>query len=118
MYRFITLALAALVFTLTLGFSTDSQALPRDRAAGRQAARASRQTGRQVSRSRWRGCHVLPHGAVAFRYASFTYYRVGPRFYYPYIYGGRTVYIDIDVKNGNPVPPPAAGSIDIDIDID
>jgi hypothetical protein len=40
---------------------------------------------------------------------------VGPRFYYPYVYGGRTVYIDINVQDGNPEPPPAADSVDLDV---
>ena len=91
------------------------EALPADRAAGRQSARNSRQTGRQVSRARRRGCYAMPPGAVAFTYGGYRYYRVGPRFYYPYMYMGRTVYIDIDVHGGYPAPPPAPGSIDIDI---
>ncbi len=82
---------------------------------GREGARDSRQIGRQVSRARWRGCYALPRGAVIFSYGGYRYYRVGPRFYYPYMYGGRTVYIDINVSGGNPVPPPPAASIDIDI---
>ena len=65
--------------------------------------------------ARWRGCYALPRGAVIFSYGGYRYYRVGPRFYYPYMYGGRTVYIDINVSGGNPVPPPPAASIDIDI---
>lgn len=93
----------------------ESQALPRDRAAGRQGARDSRQTGRQVSRARRRGCYALPHGAAPFAYGGYRYYRVGPRFYYPYMYMGRTVYIDINVSGGYPAPPPPVGSIDIDI---
>jgi len=85
---------------------------------GREGARDARQTGRQVSRVRRRGCYALPHGAALFTYGGFRYYRVGARYYYPYMYGGRTVYIDIDVNGGHPLPPPAAGSIDIDIDFD
>lgn len=88
-----------------------------ERQEGRQGARISRTTGRVVSRSRFRGCYVLPRGAVVFPFGGYRYYRVGPRFYYPYMYGGRTVYIDINVVAGNPAPPPPAGSIDIDIDI-
>ena len=94
---------------------SSSLALPVDRMAGRQGARASRQQGRQNSRARWRGCYGLPVGAAAFAYGGYRYYRVGARYYYPYMYGGKTVYIDIDVVNGKPVPPPAAGSIDITI---
>ena len=93
----------------------DSQALPVDRAAGRQGARASRQSGRQTSRARRRGYYGLPGGAVPFAHGGYSYYRVGGRYLYPYMYGGRTVYIDVDVSGGYPAPPPPAGSIDIDI---
>jgi hypothetical protein len=98
-----------------LGTAPPAEALPRDRMAGRQAARASRQTGRQVSRARRRGYYGLPPGAAPFYYRGYRYYRVGPRFYYPYVYGGRTVYIDINVDDGNPEPPPSGDSIDIDV---
>lgn len=103
-------ACAAVVFSAT---APVAQALPVDRAMGRQAARDSRQTGRQVSRARRRGYHSCPAGAVRFAHGGFTYFRVGPRFYYPYFYGGKTVYIDIDIVGGNPAPPPASGSIEI-----
>jgi hypothetical protein len=93
----------------------NSHALPVDRAIGRQRARDSRQTGRQISRARRRGCYVLPVGAAVFVHSGYRYYRVGPRYYYPYMYNGRTVYIDIDVVGGYPSPPPPAGSIDVDI---
>jgi hypothetical protein len=95
--------------------SSESQALPVDRMAGRQGARNSRQQGRQTSRARRRGCYGLPGGALPFAYGGYRYYRVGPRFYYPYMYMGRTVYIDINVNGGYPAPPPPIGSIDIDI---
>ena len=128
MKKILTLSLAALmtigealpvlivaaVATATLA-PVESQALPRDRAAGRQVARGSRQTGRQVSRARRRGYYGLPGGAVPFVHGGFRYYRVGGRYLYPYMYGGRTVYIDIDVNGGYPAPPPPVGSIDIDI---
>ncbi len=91
------------------------EAAPIDRAMGRQGARDSRQTGRQVSQARRRGYYGLPGGAVPYAYRGINYYRVGGRYMYPYFYGGRTVYIDIDVVGGYPVPPPAAGSINIDI---
>ncbi|MEI6533842.1 MAG: hypothetical protein WCN98_00770 [Verrucomicrobiaceae bacterium] len=107
-----TVACAAVVLGAT---APSAQALPRDRAAGRQGARDSRQDGRQTSRARRRGYYACPAGAVAFSHGGYRYYRVGGRYYYPYFYGGRTVYIDIDVNGGYPVPPPPAGSIDIDI---
>jgi hypothetical protein len=91
------------------------EALPRDRARGRQAARYSRRTGRQVSRARRRGYYALPPGAVLRPFGPYRYYFVGSRWYYPYMYGGRTVYIVIDVDDeGNPTPPPPSDSIEID----
>ena len=84
----------------------EAEALPRDRMAGRQA-------GRQASRARRRAYWGLPPRAAPFYYRGYRYYRVGPRFYYPYVYGGRTVYIDIDAQGGNPAAPPAAGSVEI-----
>ncbi len=107
--------LALTIVGVTVLAPADSQALPADRAAGRQGARDSRQTGRQTSRARRRGYYSLPGGAVPFTYGGYHYYRAGARFYYPYMYGGRTVYIDIDVNGGHPAPPPPAGSIDIDL---
>ena len=109
-----TLGVASVVVA-AVSLAPDAQALPVDRRMGRAGAQASRQTGRQVSRARRRGCYALPHGAAPFAYGGYRYYRVGPRFYYPYMYGGRTVYIDIDVSGGYPAPPPPAGSIDITI---
>lgn len=105
---------AAAVSILILS-PVQTQALPVDRARGRQGARDSRQDGRQTSRARRRGCYALPGGARPFAYGGYNYYRVGPRFYYPYMHMGRTVYIDINVSGGNPMPPPPVGSIDIDI---
>jgi hypothetical protein len=105
---------AAAVTSLILA-PGESQALPVDRAMGRAGARDSRQTGRQVSRARRRGCYAMPAGARPFVYGGYRYYRVGPRFYYPYMHMGRTVYVDIDVVGGNPAPPPPTGSIDITI---
>lgn len=106
---------AAGIATVSL-LTGKAQALPIDRAIGRQGARASRQTGRQVSRARRRGVYSLPAGYRPYSYGSYNYYFAGGRYYYPYMYGGRTVYINIEVSaSGNPGPPPAPGSIDIDI---
>lgn len=107
--------LSVAIVATTISFAPLAEALPADRIAGRQGARSSRQQGRQTSRARRRGCYTLPPGAALYPYGAYRYYRVGPRFYYPYMYGGRTVYVDIDVVGGNPVPPPSASSIDIDI---
>lgn len=86
-----------------------------ERIEGRTGARVSRTAGRVVSRSRYRGCYALPRGAVVVPYGAYRYYRVGTAWYYPYMYAGRTVYIDVQVVNGKPQPPPPANSIDIDI---
>ncbi|TLD72098.1 hypothetical protein FEM03_05060 [Phragmitibacter flavus] len=75
----------------------------------------ARQTGRQVSRTRRRAVYGLPVGAAAYAYRGYSYYRVGPRFYYPYMHMGRTVYINIESNNGYPAPPPPVGSFDVDI---
>jgi hypothetical protein len=70
-------------------------------------------SGGPVHRGPRHGYHGLPGGAVPYSYGGYRYYRVGPRFYYPYFYGGRTVYIDIDAEGGVPLPPPPSGSIEI-----
>ena len=108
-------AVTAVVATAVVLAPAESEALPVDRMAGRQGARNSRQAGRQTSRARRRGCYGLPGGAMPYMYGGYRYYRVGPRYYYPYMYMGRTVYIDIDVRGGYPAPPPPVGSIDITI---
>lgn len=96
-----TATLAVVVLT-----PTETQALPVDR-------RAARQAGRQASRARRRGYYGLPVGAVPYAYGGYRYYRVGNSYYYPYMYGGRTVYVDVEVYGGCPAPPPPIGSIDI-----
>jgi hypothetical protein len=55
----------------------------------------------------------LPAGAAPYRYGGYNYYRAGGRYYYPYVHGGRTVYVNVDAPNGRPGPPPPAGSIDV-----
>ena len=106
---FLTTAAAAVL----LLSPSQVEALPIDRQVGRMQARDSRQAGRQTSRARRRGFYGLPGGAVPFAYGGYRYYRVGPSYYYPYMYGGRTVYIQINVQGGYPAPPPPPGSIDI-----
>ncbi len=102
-------------------------ALPIDRARGRQEARDSRQDGRygardarqdgrQTSRARRYGYYTLPAGSTPFVYSGVRYYRTRGLYYYPYFYGGRTVYVQVDVNGGYPAPPPAAGSIDVYFD--
>lgn len=92
-----TVTAAAVVLAPTM-----SEALPVHRRAARQTYRARR-----------RACYGLPMGAAPFAYGGYRYYRVGGAYYYPYMYGGRTVYVDVDVYGGYPAPPPPIGSIDL-----
>jgi hypothetical protein len=119
------LRLSMLIAVVEMLIAASAQALPRDRIAGRHMARYDRRhgqawrapidraTGRAVSRARWRGFYALPRGAVVYRYGGYSYYRAGGVYYYPYVYGGRTVYVNVNVVNGRPAPPPPAGSINI-----
>lgn len=78
----------------------------------------ARRTSRRVTR---RHLYGLPGGYRPYRWGAYNYYRVGSLFYYPYMYQGRTVYIEINVDSGgNPLPPPPASQalVEIDIDID
>jgi hypothetical protein len=99
--EFIPVAATATIAAVVLA-PTETQALPVHRRAARQAYRA-----------RCRAYYGLPVGAVPFVYGGYRYYRVGGAYYYPYMYGGRTVYVDVGVYGGYPVAPPPIGSIDI-----
>jgi hypothetical protein len=91
----------------------EAKGLPIDRRMERQGARQSRQSGRQASRARWTGSYVLPPGATPFLSAGFRFFRAGGVYYYPYVYGGRVVYVHVAVENGHPVPPPPASKVEI-----
>ena len=122
-----TVALPLLATAAVFTSTREAEALPVDRMYGRQSARFSRQagrrgaqysrqTGRQVSRARRRGYYALPVGYRPVTYGRYNYYFAGGRYYYPYMYGGRTVYVTVNVDaSGNPGPPPPPGLIDIDI---
>ena len=107
--------LPATILLLTIGATslTDVMALPRDRADGRREARdyrqdgryearGSRQEGRQTSRARRRYYWGMPPGCRAVRVGAHMYYHAHGVYYYPYYYGGRQVYVEVNV-NG-PLP--------------
>jgi hypothetical protein len=80
-----------------------------------QTRRVARRTSRRVTR---RHMYALPIGYATYRWGAYNYYRVGGLFYYPYMYQGRTVYVEINIDgSGHPLPPPPASEIDIDINI-
>lgn len=63
-----------------------------------------------------RGFRVLPPGTLPYYYRGYRYFRLGPRFYYPYFYGGGIVYVTVDVVDGQPAPPPDADSVELQVD--
>lgn len=79
-----------------------SEALP--------ARRVARRTTRRVVR---RHMYALPVGAAAFSWGAYSYYRYNNMYYYPYMYSGRTVYIEVDIDSrGYPLPPPHPSEVD------
>lgn len=85
---------------------TSSEALP----VHRVARRTSRRTTRRVAR---RHMYALPVGAAAFSWGAYNYYRYNNMYYYPYMYGGRTVYVEVDIDaRGYPLPPPNPSEVD------
>ena len=79
------------------------------------ARRTSRRTTRRVVR---RHMFLLPGGATPFVFGPYRYYRVGGIYYYPYMMGGRTVYVEIDVDvSGNPMAPPPASQVQYEINL-
>lgn len=96
---------------LTLG-TPQAEALPHDR---RVARRTSRRTSRRVTRRR----HFfgMPPGAAPFMYGGYRYFVAGGLYYYPYMLGGRTVYVQVDVSGGRPLPPPPPSQVRVEIDL-
>ncbi len=91
---------------LSLSSASETQALP--------ARRVARRTTRRVVR---RHMYGLPAGSALYPYGRYRYYRCGGLYYYPYMIGGRTTYIQIDVNtNGQPLPPPPASQMEMEID--
>lgn len=80
----------------------------------RVSRRTSRRTSRRVTR---RHLYGIPAGARPFMYGGFRYYHVGGLYYYPYMLGGRTVYVQVDVSGGRPLPPPPPSQVSVEIDL-
>lgn len=107
----ITTAVAVTTAAVTLSTAPEAQALP----VHRVARRTARRTTRRVVR---RHMFVLPATAMAVTFGPYRYYRCGGIYYYPYMIGGRTTYIEIDVDtSGNPMAPPPASQVEVEIDI-
>ena len=63
--------------------------------------------------------HGLPPGARPYAWGGYSYFFVGGRFLYPYLLGGQTVYVNVDVdEDGKPEEPPPAESIQLDVNTD
>ena len=95
---------------LSLSSTPEAQALP----VHSVARRTVRRTTRRVVRRHMFG---LPAGAALFPFGAYRYYRYAGLYYYPYMIGGRTTYIQVDVDaGGNPLPPPPASQVETEID--
>ena len=55
----------------------------------------------------------MPVGARPVMFGPYRYYSYGGAYYYPYLSGGRTVYVEVDVNS----PPPPANEVMIDIGV-
>ena len=108
-----TVASTAVVTTVVLSLSSASevQALP----ANRVARRTSRRTTRRVAR---RHLYGMPPSSVVVPFGAYRYYRYSGIYYYPYMLGGRTTYIEMDNDaSGRPLPPPPPEQVEVEIDI-
>lgn len=107
----ITTAVAVSTAAVTLSIAPEAQALP----VHRVARRTARRTTRRVVR---RHMFFMPAAAAAVTFGPYRYYRYGGIYYYPYMIGGRTTYIEIDVDtSGNPMAPPPASQVEVEIEI-
>ena len=77
--------------------------------ASRQVSRNTKQSARQISR---RHFYTLPSGYRWVTRGAYRYCYYQNRYYYPYMHGGQTVYIEVDVdSDGEPLPPPPAEEV-------
>lgn len=73
--------------------------------------RTVRRTTRRVVRRHM--IYGLPYGYRPYAWGGYSYYVAGSSYYYPYMYGGRTVYVIVEVDSyGRPLPPPAIDEIE------
>lgn len=62
--------------------------------------------------------YAMPAGYRVVPYGRYKYYYQGGIYYYPYMFGGRTVYVQVDVNaSGQPLPPPPPSQIQVEINL-
>lgn len=97
---------SALIATSTIGGAmmvTTQQAEAQSvRMNNRQSRSSVARNTRQITR---RHFYALPRGYRWVTYGRYRYCYHGGRYYYPYMSGGRTVYIQVNVSSSNPAPP-------------
>ena len=60
--------------------------------------------------------YALPRGCAWRTYAGRRYCYYGGLYYYPYVYGGKTVYINIEVNSsGHPMAPPPSSQVIVNV---
>lgn len=103
--------LVATAAALTLTAAPEAQAIP----PHGTARRTSRRTTRRVVR---RHLYLMPASAVAVTYGRYRYFHHGGLYYYPYMIGGRTTYVEVDVDvSGKPLAPPPAAEVEVEINL-
>lgn len=107
----LTSMVAISTIAVTLSTAPEAQALP----VHRVARRTARRTTRRVVR---RHMFFMPAAAAAVTFGPYRYFRYNGIYYYPYMMGGRTTYIEIDVDaSGHPMAPPPASQVEVEIDV-
>lgn len=104
-------AVFATAAVLTLSATPEAQAIP----PYGTVRRTTRRTTRRVAR---RHLFLMPAGAVAVSYGAYRYFHHGGIYYYPYMIGGRTTYVEVDVDvSGKPLAPPPAAEVEVEINL-
>lgn len=104
-------AVMATAAALTLTVAPEARAIPPHGAV----RRTSRRTTRRVVR---RHLFLMPAGAVAVTHRAYRYFHHGGIYYYPYMIGGRTTYVEVDVDvSGKPLAPPPAAEVEVEINL-